>query len=81
MRVSVTLSDDLGRELEAVRRREQRSRNGVIREAIAMYVKQRQRRAAGEALKKAAAENPLSPEQARAALEHLQRDREHSDRS
>lgn len=76
----MNLPEDLSQQLEAVRRREHRSVDGLVREAITAYVKQRQRRAAGEALKKAATENPLTPEQARKALAQLQRDREHSDR-
>ncbi len=51
-----------------------------VRQATPSRLMARPRRTAGKALKKAAAQNPMSPEQVRAALKQLQRDRERSDR-
>lgn len=80
MRVSVVLPDDLSRQLEEVRQREQRPLSGIVRDAVADYLNTRQRREAGERLKRVIAKKPLTREQARAALDQLHRERKHSDR-
>lgn len=80
MRISVVIPDGLASELEQCKRQERRAVSTIVREALALYLRETRRRAAGEALRKAAAAAGLDPQGVRRALRELEEERGRSDR-
>ena len=80
MRISVVLPDTLEKEIDRYKRQHGATTSSVVREALQQYLVEDRRRAAGQALKRAAAKDPLDLERARRALGELRQDRELSDR-
>jgi metal-responsive CopG/Arc/MetJ family transcriptional regulator len=80
MRISVVLPDDLATDLETCRRQEGRTTSKVVRDALALYLREHRRRAAGNALQRLARANPLSEAGLRRALAELEDERGRSDR-
>lgn len=75
MRISVVLLDHLGAELERCKRRMRATTSEVVRAALESFLCAERRREAGEALLKAAADHPVTAEQARRALDEIETDR------
>ncbi len=80
MRISVVIPDRLARELEQYKRQEKRAVSTIVREALALYLRETRRRAAGAALKQAAAAAALDPRGLERALRELEEERGRSDR-
>lgn len=80
MRISVVLPEALEKEMDRYRRQHGATTSWIVREALQRYLVDDRRRAAGEALRQAAAREPLDPDGTRRALALLDEDRERSDR-
>jgi len=80
MRISVVLPDDLAADLERCKDQEDRAVSSIVRDALGVYLREHRRRAAGEALKRAAASATLDEGQLRRALRELEEERGRSDR-
>lgn len=80
MRISVVLPDNLGRELQHCKRDQKKTISVIVRDALALYLRDRRRRSAGEELQNAAAAAALSSEEVRSALAALEIDRDRPDR-
>lgn len=80
MRISVVVPDPLGVELERCKRQMRATTSEVVRAALERFLRAERRREAGAALLKAAADHPVTAEQARRALDEIEAERERSDR-
>jgi metal-responsive CopG/Arc/MetJ family transcriptional regulator len=80
MRISVVVPDELAEQMDRYKSEEGATTSGVVREALVSYLKERRRRTAGEALKRAARAAPLPPGEARRLLKELEAERRQADR-
>lgn len=80
MRISVVIPSDLGQELEQCRRQEGKTTSQIVRDSLALYLREHRRQVAGDALKQIALASPMGEEQVRCALSELEGERGRSDR-
>jgi len=76
----VVIPDGLGQELEQCRRQEGRTTSQIVRDSLALYLREHRRQAAGDALKQVALAAPMGEDQVHRALSELEEERGRSDR-
>jgi metal-responsive CopG/Arc/MetJ family transcriptional regulator len=80
MKISVVLPDELGADLERLRRQERTTTSRIVREALVYYLRDHRRKSVGEALNRAAERSGMTGEKVWRALAELKAERGRADR-